>query len=219
MKKEYSVGICKKLETVFHDASLYRPMRVSRYDVGKELVYNMTTVEGKDKGAVRLIVDAFVGGGFAGQVYRVKIIDIQTKDGYLGGLEVGGVYAMKILIPPAIFSRVFRNTMYWIGFQGPFQLQVNPAAARAGALWQKFIRRGAKIRFGREAAVVDIHATFVDSTMGSCGELSEWIDGRTWQLEVDDRLDILKKWRRGKATATSSLGSPNIGPNLRLCRI
>ncbi|MHC4633574.1 MAG: hypothetical protein ACYS9C_20195, partial [Planctomycetota bacterium] len=110
--------------------------------------------------------------------------------------------------PPSSFSRLFRNLLYWVGFQGPFQLQVNPAAARAGALWQKFIRRGAKIRFGDECAVVDIHATFVDSKLGSCGELSEWIEGRTWQLEVDERLDLLKRWRRGKAVDEKQLGSP-----------
>ncbi|MCP4450359.1 MAG: hypothetical protein GY809_02785, partial [Planctomycetes bacterium] len=85
---------------------------------------------------------------------------------------------------------------------------MNPAAARAGALWQKFIRRGAKIRFGDETSVVDIHATFVDPDLGSCGELSEWIDGRTWLLEVDDHLDLLKKWRKGQVKDDPKLGSP-----------
>jgi hypothetical protein len=75
-------------------------------------------------------VDKFVGGGFAGQVYRVKILDIESGDGAIEGLEVGGIYAIKILIPPSNFSRLFRNVLYWIGFQGPFQLQVNPFAAR-----------------------------------------------------------------------------------------
>jgi len=112
MKKEYSVEICKKLEALFHDAALYRPMRVARYDAGKELVYDMAAVEGTDKGEVRLVVDTLVGGGFAGQVYRVKVTDIQTQDGRLGGLEVGDFYAMKILVPPSNFSRLFRNTIY-----------------------------------------------------------------------------------------------------------
>ena len=104
---------------------------------------------------------------------------------------------MKILVPPSGFSTFFRNFLYWVGFQGPFQLQVNPAAARAGALWQKFIRRAAKIRFGDENTIVDIHATFVDEKIGSCGELSEWVDGRTWRLEVDDRMDLLRRWAKG----------------------
>ena len=115
---------------------------------------------------------------------------------------------MKILIPPSSFSRLFRNALYLVGFQGPFQLQVNPEAARAGALWQKFIRRAAKIRFGDDSTVVDIHGTFVDHTLGSCGEFSEWVEGRTWRLEVDDHLDVLKKWRRGKQVDMTRLGSP-----------
>jgi hypothetical protein len=115
---------------------------------------------------------------------------------------------MKILVPPSTFSRLFRNALYAIAFQGSFQLQVNPAAARAGALWQKFIRRAARIRLGDERAVRDVHATFVDETLGSCGELSEWIDGRTWRLEVDDRLDLLKRWLRDKTVDQTCLGSP-----------
>ncbi|MFC1515321.1 hypothetical protein ACFL7E_01030 [Thermodesulfobacteriota bacterium] len=208
MTEEYSTEVCKALENRFRDAELHRPLRVKRYDPGKELVYDVSAVPGTETGRVRLKVEKFIGGGFAGQVYRVKVLEINAGKGSVGGLEDGGIYAMKILIPPSGFSRVFRNALYWIGFQGPFQPQLNPYAARAGALWQKLIRRGAEIRFGDERAVVDIHATFVDQTLGSCGELSEWVDGRTWRLEVDDRLDFLKHWRKGKKVETSLLGSP-----------
>ena len=208
MMTEYSIEICKKLEGRFRDAGLHRPMRVGQYDDGQELIYDVREVAGANEAKARVVVEKFVGGGFAGQVYRVKVVAIETHGGSIEGIEVGGVYAMKILIPPSKFSRLILNSIYWIGFQGPFQLQVNPIAARAGALWQKFIRRGAKIRFGDEKTVVDIHATFVDHVMGSCGELSEWVDGRTWRLEVDDRLDFLKKWRKGKEVDITRLGSP-----------
>ncbi|MBW1957237.1 MAG: hypothetical protein JRF31_06940 [Deltaproteobacteria bacterium] len=208
MTREYSIETCKTLEARFHDAGLYRPIRLERYDAGRELVYDVTEVAGTHTARVRAVVETFVGGGFAGQVYRVKVTEIHEPDGAIKGLEVGGIYAMKILIPPSTFSRLFRNAIYWMGFQGPFQLQVNPRAARAGALWQKFIRRGAKIRFGDEKTVVDIYATFVDHTLGSCGEFSEWVDGRTWRLEVDDHLDFLKKWRRGRPVESDRLGSP-----------
>ena len=208
MTREYSIETCKTLEAKFRDARLHRPMRVVRYDSGSELVYDVTEVAGTNTARIHAVVEKFVGGGFAGQVYRVKVTEINAPDGAIKGLEVGGIYAMKILIPPSTFSRLFRNAIYWMGFQGPFQLQVNPIAARAGALWQKFIRRGAKIRWGDEKTVVDIHATFVDHTLGSCGEFSEWVDGRTWRLEVDDNLDFLKKWRRGRPVETDRLGSP-----------
>ena len=208
MAVEYNVEICNKLQADFHAAKLHRPMRTGRYDPGTELTYQANGITGKKQARVHLVVEKFVGGGFAGQVYLVKITGI---DGEIEGLEAGQSCAMKILIPPSGFSRLFRNLLYWIGFQGPFQLQVNPAASKAGALWQKFIRRGAKIRFGDETAVRDIYATFVDDKLGSCGQLSEWIEGRTWRLEVDDRVDLLTKWRHNKLldeSEISELGSP-----------
>lgn len=204
----YSGEIYRELEEEFRRAAIHRPMKIGRYEAGTELVYDVTGVNGSDKGLVRLVVEKFVGGGFAGQVYQVKVLGIDSEQRPIEGVEVGGVYAMKVFIPPTTFSRLFRNLLYWIGFQGPFQLQVNPGAAMAGALWQKFFRRGVKIWFGDERAVVDIYATFVDSRLGSCGELSEWIEGRTWRLEVDDRLDLLRRWRMGKEVAPDSLGSP-----------
>ena len=208
MTRKYSSEVCKKLEAVFRAKGLHRSMRVERYEPEDELVYEVQGVADANMGTIRLTVEKFIGGGFAGQVYRVKVLEIHTPTGPISGLKAGGIYAMKILVPPSRFARLFRNALYWLGFQGPFQLQVNPTAARAGALWQKFIRRGAAIRFGDATAVVDIYATFVDSTLESCGELSEWIDGRTWRLEVDENLDSLKRWRSGKPVATDRLGSP-----------
>jgi len=187
-------------------------MRTGRYDAGKELVYDVTGVGDGVEAQVQLEVEKFVGGGFAGQVYRVKILDIGIDVDWPGappgGLEIGGTYAMKILVPPSRRSLLFRNLIYRIGFQGPFQLQVNPAAARAGALWQKFIRRAAGLRFGDRGSVVDIHATFVDRAIGSCGELSEWIDGRVWRFEVDNHLDVLKQHLKGREVDARLLGSP-----------
>jgi hypothetical protein len=208
MQSEYSVEVYKELEKEFLNAQLHRPMLVNRYESGQKLTYRITGLARGNQGKVFLTVEKFVGGGFAGQVYRVKLLDIETEADPIPGLEAGGIYAMKILIPPTAFSRLFRSVLYWIGFQGPFQLQVNPMAARTGALWQKFIRRGAKVRFDDETAVVDIYATFIDSALGSCGELSEWIDGRTWRLEVDDHMDLLGRWRKGKEVGCKSPGSP-----------
>jgi len=206
MAKDYSVEVCRELQERFRCTGVRRPMRVGRYDPGTELTYQVRGLEGDRTANVRLAVERFVGGGFAGQVYRVKIVGIEGAQ--IAGLETGGCYAMKILVPPSGFSRLFRDLLYWVGFQGPFQLQVNPAAARAGALWQKIIRRAAQTKFGDERAVVDIYGTFVDEQLGSCGELSEWVDGRTWRLEVDDRLDLLRRWRHGKAVDAGRLGSP-----------
>jgi hypothetical protein len=208
MAETYSLEVHRELERAFYKTNLHRPMHLERFEQGSELEYEVTGLAGSNKGFVRLQIEKFVGGGFAGQVYRVKVIDIKAENGAINGIEPGKILAMKILIPPTLFSRIFRNALHWLAFQGPFQLQVNPAAARSGALWQKFIRRAAGIRFGSERTVVDIYATFVDNKMGSCGELSEWVEGRTWRLEVDDRLDALKVWKKGKAIREESLGSP-----------
>ncbi|MBU1260084.1 MAG: hypothetical protein KJ757_07640 [Planctomycetes bacterium] len=215
MALDYNIEFCKSLNSRYEQLGLFRPKYPGRYEPGTELVYDFEPVGGGEKVKVKLIVEHFVGGGFAGQVYKVKILEI-AKPEVCPELSVGKICAIKILIPPSGFSKLFRNFLYWVGFGGPFQLQVNPAAAKAGALWQKFIRRAAGIKFGSaggcltadERSVVDIYGTFVDNQMGSCGELSEWIDGRTWRLEVDDHIGLLKKWRKGKKLNTEKLGSP-----------
>ncbi len=197
---------CRTLEEAYTATGVVRPLRVEHYDAGTELTYTVTGVVPAVEATVRLKIDRFVGGGFAGQVYRVTILEIDGGD--VAGLEVGRHYAMKILIPPGSGSVRFRNLIYWMGFQSAFSLQVNPDAARAGALWQKFIRRAASIEFGTERAVVDILATFVDERMGSCGELSEWLEGRNWKFEVDDHLDRRKQWRVGDPLAPDRIGAP-----------
>ncbi len=207
MAADYSVEVCKKLEKRFHECRLHRPLEAVRYDAGDELEYDVTPVDAVGEPCrVKLVVERFVGGGFAGQVYKVRVAESGGKLREI--LTVGGTFALKILIPPSGGSMFFRNLLYGIGFQGSFQPQTNPSAARAGAMWQEFIRRGARIRFGDDSCVNNVHGTFVDPNLGSCGEISDWIDGRMWQLEVDERVDLLKRWRRGKPVDESKLGSP-----------
>ncbi|HUU59641.1 MAG TPA: hypothetical protein VMZ50_08860 [Phycisphaerae bacterium] len=208
MAVEYSVETCRRLEDAFRRAELLRPMRVDRYDAGTELVYDVTGVAPAARARVRLEVGRFVGGGFAGQVYRVRLLDMDGAEGAIAGLEPGGIYAIKIMVPPSGFARKFRDAMYAVGFQGPFSLQSNPAAVRAGALWQKLIRRAAAIRFGDERAVVDIFGTFVDDRIGSCGEIREWVEGRNWRFEVDDHLEARTRWARGEDVPADQLASP-----------
>lgn len=207
MATNYSVDVCNQLKARVHEAKLHRPLRIDRYDSGDELTVAAKAVGSKKEANVRVRIEKFVGGGFAGQVYQIHILSIDSAAS-LEGLRPEGIYAMKILIPPSAGSCLFRNALYWAGFQGPFQLQVNPAAARAGALWQKFIRRAAAIRFGDESRVNDIHATFVDPDLGACGEFSDWVEGRTWRLEVDNHLDLLGRWRKRMPVDANLLGSP-----------
>jgi len=211
MAPDYEIETIRHLEKIFADCQLKRPMRPERYEDGAELSYSLQFVEPLPPAEIKIRIERFIGGGFAGQVYRVQVLSL-TQNGQpielCGGLSAGRFYAMKILIPPSRMGRLFRNFLYAVGFQGMFQLQVNPAAARAGAIWQKFIRQAAVSRFGDKDAVNNVHATFVDTTLGSCGEISDWVQGRTWRLEVDDYMDVLKLWRKGKVAENEHLGSP-----------
>ena len=207
----YSQETITKLQDICRKGELSRPTRIDRYESGSELTFQVTGVEPDWRANISLVVEKFVGGGFAGQVYRVVVLEVTAVDGSdlaECSLRPGGRYAMKILIPPSRLSEIFRNIIYGLGFQSAFSLQVNPTADRAAALWQKLIRRAAKYRFSDERAIADIHATFIDSTLGSCGEIIEWVEGRTWRFEVDDHLDLRRAWKKGKAVDKTLLGSP-----------
>lgn len=182
----------EELERQFHACELVRPFRRACYEAGDRLEYAITGVTPANTGRMEVEVERFVGGGFAGQVYRVKVLDLQADDGPIAGLSVGRHYAIKILKPPSGFACAFRDFLFFLAYQGRFSAQVNPAAVRVGVLWQKLIRRAAAVRFGDDHAVCDTYATFHDETLHSFGEINEWIDGRIWKFEVDDRL--FERW-------------------------
>ena len=203
---ESSGGVVRELERRFRVAALHRPFRVRRYGMMQVLEYDARGVWPPRPGRVKLSVERYVGGGYAGQVYKVLLLDVSAPEGPLEGLEKGGTYALKVMVPVSGFGRTIRNLLFGLGFQAPFAPQANPHAARAGALWQKLIRRGARERLGSERAVVDVLATLVDPALGSCGELSEWVDGRLWRYEIDDGLFTRLAWKPGRPG--NGLGSP-----------
>ncbi|MGA2587092.1 MAG: hypothetical protein ABSF88_08725 [Candidatus Aminicenantales bacterium] len=202
----YSVDTVRALERKFREQDIFRPFRVRRYEPGTVLDYEVRGVIPDGRAKIKLEIQKFVGGGFAGQVYKVICRDIEILEGDIHGLERDRAYAVKIFIPPSGFSRSIRSLVYIMGFQGPFSLQVTPAAGRSQALWQKFIRRAAKIEFGSENAVVDVLATLIDANLGSCGEISEWVDGRMWRFEADDDLDNRRRGKPGRPDGDA--GSP-----------
>ena len=193
----------RSLEELYADCRLVRPLRRAAYDAGDRLEYEVTGVAPARGGRVVAEVESFVGGGFAGQVYRVRLLEVTGEAGGIAGLEVGRHYAVKILIPPSGFARLFRNLLYFAGYQCGFSAQLLPEAVRTGVLWQKVIRRAAALRFGDPEAVCDTHATFFDAELGSYGEINEWIEGRIWAFEADDRLPA--RWQFS--------GAPGAGHN------
>lgn len=206
MSVPYSLSVVRELERVFLKQELVRRRVIRRYEAGDVLSYDITGVFPPRNARVELSVDRFVGGGFAGQVYKTSVAAVHAPDGSVAGVESGRNLALKLLAPASGFARAFRGLVYAAGFQAPFSLQSNPDAVRAGALWQKFIRRAARNALGSEEAVVDIRATLLDSVIGTYGELSEWVEGRLWRFEVDDRLFERLRWKPGRPE--DGLGSP-----------
>ncbi|MDP7115128.1 MAG: hypothetical protein QGH45_24350, partial [Myxococcota bacterium] len=174
------------LEQRITDADLLKPYRPRCHDVGDLVRVRATGVLPAREAEIGFRVLKQIGGGFAGQVYRVQLEELEGEA--IDGLEVGKIYAVKVLVPPSRFSLMFRNLLYSMAFQGSFSAQVNPDAVRAGALWQKLIRRGAALSLGSERAVVDIHATFHDEQLLSFGEISEWVTGRVWRFAINDHV-------------------------------
>ncbi len=172
---------------------------------GHMLRVQVTGIHPVVKRAAEIRIDKFLGGGFAGQVYRATLVKLgvagqQTID----GLETGKSYAIKIIVPPSEFARRFRNFVYWLGFQGAFSAQVNYAACRSGLLLQKLIRRAARIRFGTEHAAKDAYASFWDPALRSFGEITEWVEGRQWRLEADEKFYQRRNWPELQTAKTSS---------------
>ncbi|MBN1153808.1 hypothetical protein JXB12_02675 [candidate division KSB1 bacterium] len=190
---ESNWNVEKELSEIAAGTDLIKHYRPSRYGVGEIVVLTVEGVAPQYKACVQCKIDKFVGGGFAGQVYRIRMIDLEVLEGESVDLRRDEYYAMKILVPPSGFSRFFRNAVYTIAYQGKFSAQVNHAAARVGVLWQKLLRRGAKIFFGTEQAIADTYATFYDRNFFSYGEINEWVSGRVWKFEIDDRVFSRKK--------------------------
>lgn len=176
------------------DPALFFRYPPTRYEEGHELAVTVTGVQPAVTGTAVLRLEKFLGGGFAGQVYRARLERLDLPEP-VPGLAAGGRYAVKIVIPPSGFSVWLRNTVYWLAFQGPFSAQVNADACRAGLLFQKLVRRAAGLRFGRETAVKDAYASFHDPELRAYGEITEWVEGRTWLLEADQTPWQRRHWR------------------------
>ena len=213
-KTNYSSKLCKKLEKATQPAGLKIQHRPARYENGTILPVSITGVFPAITGEAELTVDKFLGGGFAGQVYRCKLTALDIPEP-IPGLEVNKLYAIKIVIPPSRFSRWFRNTTYWLAFQGPFSSQVNYGACRAGLAWQKLVRRAGKIKFGRETAVKDAYASFWDANLNAYGEITEWVEGRMWHLEADEDITRRFDWKNVPLEET---GSPEYVEKRRFMR-
>ncbi len=205
-KVVYSSALCAALTGRIRMGGLHVRYRPRRYEPGDVLNLALTMAWPEFQGHGRFRIDKFAGGGFAGQVYRcvLESIALETPAESASGLVAGGVYAVKILVPPSRFSTCFRNAVYWLGFQAPFGAQVLESATRTGLLWPKVLRHVCAQRFGDVNAVADTYASFYDENFGAFGEVREWVEGRTWRLESDVHLEKRKHWREVDPCDTDS---------------
>ncbi len=205
-KIEYSKTLCGALIERIRRIPLHMPYRLRRYESGDLLSLALTTAWPETPGEATFRVEKFVGGGFAGQVYRCALESVSLADGDAAahGLVKGRVYAVKILVPPGRFAVMFRNLIYWIAFQAPFSAQVLPSACRSGLLWPKVLRLAAAAEFDEADAVADTYASFYDDNFGAYGEVREWVEGRVWRLESDLEPGKRRNWRTVDPLQTGS---------------
>lgn len=204
-KKNYSRALCKELIDRIRGLDLHVPYRLQRYEDGDSLDLDITTAWPEADGNARFHIEKFVGGGFAGQVYRCRLEALELAgDAVDAELNVGGVYAVKIMIPPSRFSARFRDFVYRLAFQAPFSAQVLKSACRSGLLWPKLLRLASTEVFGDREAVANTYASFYDDNFRAYGEVREWVEGRTWRLESDTRLGLRRQWRTIDPKATES---------------
>ncbi len=197
-----------RLRRQVREADLSWPPVPTRHETGDLLTIAALGVSPAVPARIDLLLERFVGGGFAGQVYRARILKVEAEGAAPEGLEEGGICAVKILRPPSRAKALFRDALYWLGFQAPFSSQLLSSAVRAGVLWQKLARRAAEIRLGDPGAIVDPYATFYDDELRSFGELSEWVDGRVWSLEMDPHVFARRRVDpRNRGAVDSALGS------------
>ncbi len=205
-KAVYSVKLCAELIARVRNQNLHLPFRRRRYEAGDRLLLPLTLAWPERKAIGAFLIEKFAGGGFAGQVYRCVLenLDVDSELAPECGLRTGGIYAVKILVPPGRFAVWFRNWVYSIAFQAPFSAQVLESACRSGLLWPKVLRLAAGPVFGSPEAVADTYASFYDEEMGAYGEVREWVEGRTWRLESDLAPQKHRGWQTVNPLETES---------------
>jgi hypothetical protein len=205
-KTEYSKDLCARLFEVASDPALKIKHRRTRYEPGDELSLRIQGVCPPVYGSAGLLIKEFLGGNSSGQFYRCRLTSLSLPAARrIDGLEPEQLYTVRMMLPPDAFTTRLRDAMFKLAFQGPFSPQVNCGACRSGLIFQKLVRRAAKLKFGAETAVADAYASFYDPRLNTYGEITEWVEGRMWRLEPDSRFKGRRHW---KTVPLNEAGSP-----------
>ncbi len=184
----YSSTLCRHLQQTAEQQVLLRPVRLTRYEPGTELKLDLGGIWPPWHGRALFRVESYAGGGITGQVYKATLLATEKTDRTDPLIEINRPYALRVFVPWSKPARWVRNVVHALAFQAPYALQGNADAVRAVGLWHRIIRRAAGVTFHDESAVADAFAMFHDETLGSLGLVLEWVEGRPWRIELDERL-------------------------------
>jgi hypothetical protein len=145
-----------------------------------------TSIDSVTTVSINVEIEKYAGSGFAGQVYRVRAKPGAGVDRL--GLSPDLHYGLKIYRPVSRFSSAFRDLLFRLGFGFPYAPRCYEAACRSNALWQKLLRHAARSKLGTEECISDVYATVYDPRLYAFGAIKEWVEGRPWKLEIDDRV-------------------------------
>jgi hypothetical protein len=133
---------------------------------------------------LHLHVEEHMGGGPYCQTYRIRPVN---NDAAFVGLIPTAVYGLKVYHVP--FCR-FCAPDSFLFTTLPRRLLVKSLdrLGRIGALWQLLARTAVERELQLPEAVPNALATFYDQNLLAFGTIYEWVDGRMWRLEMDDRI-------------------------------
>ena len=134
---------------------------------------------------LQLHVEEHVGGSRCSQFYRVRPVNNEAA---VVGLFPTAAYCLKVYHLP--------HRRWHCCPHESFEHMVPRARlpdhldriGRVGALWQLLALRAAADALADPDCVPNIHATFYDQNLRAFGTIEEWVSGREWRMELDDRL-------------------------------
>jgi len=165
-------------------------LRPGGYDPGDVVSARVKDIDEVEHQA-QFEIEKYCGGGFAGQVYRARLVSCDDT-----WLPLGSAVALKFFSPRSGFRRFFRDILYFLSFQGPFPHQYNEASVRTGLYLTRALRWVSQVEFGSECHINDCHGTFWDDHICAFAEVQEWVEGRITDPEVDS--GILTRWRHNR---------------------
>lgn len=133
---------------------------------------------------LHLHIEEHTGGSRYCQHYRIRPVN---NDAAFVGLIPTAAYGLKVYHVPS--CRFCPPDSFLFTTLPRRQLVKNlDRLGRIGALWQLLVRTAVAHELGLPGAVPNVLATFYDQNLLSFGVVHEWVDGRMWRLEMDDRL-------------------------------